>query len=191
MARIKMAEGSGIAGISGRIGNLIFRMSADGTTYAQQAPAGKKGPPSAAQQQNQTSFKAAVAYGREQQRSAEGRAYYQPYVQPARFGSVYSTALSDFTKAPQVLAVQTGGYRGQAGAGLRVQAHKPCGVVAVQIKVLDAAGQLLEQGEATHEGGDWWTYETRETHTAAVARHVQAIARDRPGQTAVLVVGLE
>ncbi|MDJ0364569.1 hypothetical protein QMK33_05345 [Hymenobacter sp. H14-R3] len=190
MARVKMVEGSGIAGISGRIGNLVFRMSADGVTYAQQA-AGKKGPPSAAQQQHQTDFKAAAAYGREQQGSAEGRAYYQPYVQPARFGSVYSMALSDFSKPPQLLVVEADGYRGQAGAVLRVRAHKPCGVVAVQVRVLDKAGQVLEHGEATHEAGDWWTCATRATHPEAAAWQVQAIAWDRPGKTAELAIMLE
>ncbi len=185
-----MVAGSGIAGLSGRIGNLVFRMSADGITYAQQAAAGKKSPASAAQQQQQTAFKAAVAYGREQQRSAEGRAYYQPYVQPARFGSVYSVALSDFTKAPQVLAVEADGYRGQAGTSLRVRAHKPCGIVAVEVRVLDEAGQVLEHGEATHEAGDWWTYATRQTHPAATARQVQATVRDRPGKMAELAIVL-
>lgn len=72
MARVKLEAGTGIAGISGRIGNLVFRVSADGTTYVQQAPTTARGPGSAAQQQYRQRFGAAARYGRSQQASAEG-----------------------------------------------------------------------------------------------------------------------
>lgn len=191
MARVKIERGSGIAGLSGRIGNLVFRMSADGSTYVQQAPAGKKRPGSAAQQEHRRKFGAAAKYGREQQASAEGRAYYEPFVQPGRFGSVYRTALADFAKPPQLLAVEAEGYQGQANGHLRIQAHKPCGVAAVCVRILDATGQVLEEGTAAPTGADWWTYATQLTHPAAAARQLQVLARDRPGNEADLVVDLD
>lgn len=191
MARVKLEAGSGIAGLSGRVGNLIFRLSAEGRTYVQQAPASKKRPASAAQQAHRRRFGAAARYGREQQASAEGRAYYQPFVQPGRFGSVYRTALADFAKPPQLLAVEADAYYGQAGAYLRMQAHKPCGVVAVRVQVLDAAGQVLEQGAAKPETADWWAYITQQTHPAGAARQLQVLALDRPGNEAALTIDLK
>ena len=125
MARVKIEAGSGIAGLSGRVGNLVFRMSADGDTYVQQAPAGRKQPGSAAQQAYRRKFGDAARYRREQAASAEGRAYYQPFVQPGRFGSVYRTALADFAKPPQVLAVSAEDYYGQAGEHLRIRRTSP------------------------------------------------------------------
>jgi hypothetical protein len=73
-------------------------------------------------------------------------------VRPASFVSVYSVALTNFLKFPQILQVETGDYRGLAGGRLRVQAYKPCGATAVQ----DAAGQVLEQEDARLTGLDWW-----------------------------------
>lgn len=49
MARVKLKAGTSIAGLSGRVGNLVFRVSAEGTTYVQQAPTAAQGPGSAAQ----------------------------------------------------------------------------------------------------------------------------------------------
>ncbi|SET76029.1 hypothetical protein [Hymenobacter actinosclerus] len=191
MARVKIEAGSGIAGLSGRVGNLVFRMSADGDTYVQQAPASSKQPGSAAQQAHRRKFGDAARYGREQAASAEGRSYYQPFVQPGRFGSVYRTALADFAKPPQLLAVEADDYQGQAGKHLRIQAHKPCGVAAVRVRVLDAAGRVLEEGAAMPECGGWWNYETQQVHPAGVSRQLQVLARDRPGNEATEIVDLK
>jgi hypothetical protein len=52
MARVKLEAGMGmgILGLSGRVGNLVFRTMADGQTYAQQAPApAQRGPTAVAQ----------------------------------------------------------------------------------------------------------------------------------------------
>ncbi|MBT9393964.1 hypothetical protein KLP40_12390 [Hymenobacter sp. NST-14] len=191
MARVKLEAGTGIAGFSGRIGNLVFRMSAEGTTYVQQAPAPGSGPGSAAQQHYRRHFGAAARYGRAQQASAAGRAYYQPFVRPARFASVYSVALADFLKPPQIVAVEVGAYRGQAGEQLRIQAHDPYGVTAVRLVLRDAAGRELEQGEAEPEEGGWWSYTTICSHLPGAVRQVVVTARDRPGNAAELVVDLE
>ena len=136
-------------------------------------------------------FGVAAKYGREQQASAEGRAYYQPFVQPGRFGSVYRTALSDFTKPPRLLTVEANNYHGQIGEHLRVQAYKPCGVTSVQVQVLAADGQVLEEGEAGSVGDNWWVYETQHTHPVAAAQQLRVLAQDRPGNEAELVVDLK
>lgn len=185
-----MEPDSGIAGLSGRVGNLVFRMGADGNTYVQQAPVSKKRPGSAAQQEHRRKFGAAARYGREQSASAEGQAYYTPFVQPGRFGSVYRTALADFAKPPQLLAVEADDYHGQAGDYLWIRAHKPCGVAAVWVRVLDAAGLVLEEGDATLVEADWWTYVTRRTHPVAAARQLRVLAQDRPGNEAEVIVDL-
>lgn len=192
MARVKLEVGMGIAGLSGRVGNLVFRTTADGQTYAQLAPARTKRPGSAAQQQwRRGTFREAVAYGKAQQASADGRAYYQPHVRPGSFGSVYSMALADYTKSPLVLTIEAAAYHGQAGAQLQVRAHDPFGVVAVRVQVLDVAGQVLEEGIAEALGEDWWHYLTRQAHVAGAVRQLRALATDRPGNVAEYVLDLE
>ncbi len=191
MARVKLEAGTGIASLSGRVGNLVFRTMADGQTYAQQAPAPVRRPGSAAQQQwRKGTFREAVAYGKAQQASAEGRAYYQPHVQPGKFGSVYSMALADYTKPPQVLAVEAAGYRGQAEAQLRVRAHDPFGVAAVRVQLLNEAGQVLEEGEAAAADDDWWHYSTRQAHPTGAVRQVRVLALDRPGNRTEYLLNL-
>ena len=185
MARVTFTTESGIAGISGRVGNLVFRTTADARTYAQQAPARTKRPATPAQQQwRRGTFREAVAYGNAQKRDPAGVAYYERFKAAGSFKSVYSLALADYTKPPEVRAVEIANYRGQAGHLLRVQAHDPYGIVAVRVQVLDAAGQVLEEGEAAATGEDWWEYTTGQTHAPGMARQVRALAFDRPGNVA-------
>lgn len=112
-------------------------------------------------------------------------------MRPESFASVYSLALADFLKSPQILQVETDDYRGLAGARLRVQAHKPYGLTAVQVAVQDAGGQVLEQGEARPMGADWWKYEITREHPAGSGQQLRITAQDRPGNEATLVVDLE
>ena len=187
MARVTFKDESGIAGMSGRVGNLVFRRAADGKTYAQQAPIPTKRKFSAAQLAHQLKLKDAAAYGQAQQRDAAGQAYYQRFVPPGSYRSVYSMAVADFMKSPQVLAVVVAAEA--AGPELRVLARKPCGVTAVWVRLLDTAGQVLEEGAATPAANDWWTYAPAQP--LGVARQVQAVARDRSGNEGTLVTDLE
>ncbi|QKG51619.1 hypothetical protein [Hymenobacter sp. BRD67] len=191
MARVKLEAGRGIASLSGRIGNLVFRTMADGQTYAQLAPVLVKRSGSVAQQQwRQGTFREAVAYGKAQQASAEGRAYYQPHVRPGSFGSVYSMALADYTKPPLVLAVEAEQYRGQGSVQLRIRAQDPFGVVAVRVQILNEAGQVLEEGTAEAVGDDWWHYVTGQAHPTGAARQLRAVAIDRPGNEGDYILNL-
>lgn len=192
MARIKLEVGAGIASISGRIGNIVFRTAADGQTYAQQAPAPGQQPGTPAQQQwRKGKFLEAVAYGNAQKRDPTGIAYYERFRQPGSFQSVYSLALADYTHPPQVLALAAAGYRGQAGAYLRVRAHDPYGVTTVRVQVLSATGLVLEEGNAEMLGDDWWQYQTRQQYPPSVARQLRALATDRPGNVGEKVLDLE
>lgn len=182
---------SGIAGISGRVENLMFRTTADARTYAQQAPARTKQPGTPAQQQwRKGTFREAVAYGNAQKRDPAGIAYYEQFRVAGSFNSMYNLALADYTKPPEVRAVEIADYREQAGHSLRVRAHDPYGIVAVRVQVLDAAGQTLEEGEATATGEGWWEYITCQTHTLSSVRQVRGLAFDRPGNAAAGITEL-
>ena len=192
MARVTFTTGSGIESLSGRVGNLVFRTTADARTYAQQAPARTKQPGTPAQQQwRKGTFREAVSYGNAQKRDPAGIAYYERFKKAGSFNSVYNLALADYAKPPEVRAVEITGYRGQSGKTLRVQAHDPYGVVAVRVQVLDAAGQVLEEGEATSHEEEWWEYSTCQEHAPGAAQQVRAFAFDRPGNCAAGSVELD
>ena len=185
MARVTFTEKSGIESMSGRVGNLVFRTTADARTYAQQAPAPARRPGTPAQQQwRKGTFREAVAYGNAQKCDPAGIAYYERFRKPGSFNSVYNLALADYTKPPEVRAVEAVNYIGQAGATLRVRAHDPYGVVAVRVQILDAAGQVLEEGEALAVAEEWWGYTTSQAHAPGTAQQVRALAFDRPGNGA-------
>lgn len=192
MARVKMDPESGIASLSGQVGNVVFRTMAGGQTYMQQKPTPSRRVASPAQQQWQCGvFKSGTEYGNKQKRDPEGIAYYERFRQPGSFMSVYNLALTDYSKPPQVLALEAAGYRGQAGALVRVRAHDPYGVTEVQVQVLDAAGQVLEKGTAELIADEWWAYATIQTHSAGTARQLRALAYDRPGNAGEKLIGLE
>ena len=66
----------------------------------------------------------------------------------------YNIALSDWFHAPVIHEVQRQADRIQVKASDNVQVAK------VRIKMLDAQGQTLEQGEATQINDAWWELET-------------------------------
>lgn len=192
MARVTFTEGSGIESLSGRVGNLVFRTTTDARTYVQQTPASTHRPGTPAQQQwRKGTFREAVDYGNAQKRDPAGIAYYERFRKTGSFNSVYNLALADYTKPPEVRGLELAGYRGQCGRTLRMQAHDPYGVIAVRVQVLDAAGQVLEEGEATERGEDWWEYTTQQEHAPGVAQQVHVLAFDRPGNCAAGSVAIE
>ncbi|RZK32276.1 MAG: hypothetical protein EOO63_01865 [Hymenobacter sp.] len=114
--------------------NLVFRQAADGKTYAQQAPAPEAPVCGAAGASAEAKGAGRVRLG-----PAAGREYYQGFVPPGSFRSVYSGAMADFMKPPQVVA---------AGLELRVLARKSCRLTTMWVRLLVAAGQVLEKGAA-------------------------------------------
>lgn len=144
-----------VRGISGKIGNLVFRQMPGGETYVSGTPNFDKRKFSKGQKDHQSRFKQAVAYAREAAKT-------QPiYAELAKgtIKSAYNFALSDWFNPPVIHTVE------RVNGKVRVQASDNVMVVKVVVTVLDAEGKVVEKKEAvkvdssTRSESEWWEVE--------------------------------
>jgi hypothetical protein len=153
MAKVK--KNPIVRGISGKIGNLVFRQMPNGETYVSGTPNFDKRKFSKGQKDHQSRFKLAVAYAREASKS-------QPIYAKLAEGTVmsaYNFALSDWFNPPVIHTVE------RVDGKVRVQASDNVMVVKVVVTVVDEEGKVLEKKEAVkadpskHSGAEWWEVE--------------------------------
>lgn len=159
----------------GSIGKMIFRQRPDGAIIASSAPRsrGKKATPK--QKAHRERFKEATQYARWAAKQ------YPIYAKLAdgdpQWKSPYNFALSDWFEAPVVHRVE------RAEGCIRVQASDNIGVTRVRVTVLDESGTVLEKGDATRMGQDWWEF-----HSDSQGKTVVAEAWDLPQHVTKVVL---
>jgi hypothetical protein len=144
-----------VRGISGKVGNLVFRQMPGGETYVSGVPDFSRRKFSKGQKAHQGRFKEAVAYARE-------AAKVQPIYAQLAEGTVmsaYNFALSDWFNPPVIHAIE------RVNGRVRVQASDNIMVARVQVTILDEEGKVLEKGEAvktedSSTASGWWEYAT-------------------------------
>lgn len=95
----------------------------------------------------------------------------------------YSIALIDWLGAPKVLEIFADAWSGEPEQTIHVKARDNVGVAGVLVVIRDAAGKILELGEAAQAapGSAWWIYVTASHVGMNPVPTVQAIARDHAG----------
>ncbi|RPI93246.1 MAG: hypothetical protein EHM40_10515 [Chloroflexi bacterium] len=137
-----------VQGISGGIGNLVFRQMPDGSTYISGKQDFSKRKFSQGQKDHQSRFQRAVAYARAAARS-------QPIYAELAAGTIlspYNIALSDWFHPPVIHCVER-----RAGT-IYIQASDDVCVAGVEVRVLDEEGVIKEKEEGVRGEGDWWEY---------------------------------
>jgi len=137
-----------IEGISGSIGNLVFRQMPDGSTYISKKHDFSRRKFSQGQKDHQSRFKQAVAYAREAAKS-------QPIYAELATGTVmspYNIALSDWFNPPVIHKVEW------KKGSIRIEASDDVMVASVRVMILDEEGKVVVKGEAIKIKGDWWEY---------------------------------
>ena len=144
----KVRKNMAVQGISGSIGNVVYRQMPSGETWVSSKPdfSGRKF--SQGQVSHQSRFQEAAAYARKAAKT------YPIYAQLAAgtVKSPYNWALSDWFNPPVIHGIE------QKGKLIRVQASDNVMVAKVQVTILDPDGKTLEQGQAAQAEGNWWRY---------------------------------
>ena len=133
-------------GISGGVGNLVFRQMPDGSTYVSAKPDFSHRKFSEGQKEHQSRFQRAVAYARVAAKS-------QPIYGELAAGTIksaYNFALSDWFNPPVIHCVE------RMDGLIRVEASDNVMVTKVQVTVLDGEGKAVEKKEAVQMEKDWW-----------------------------------
>lgn len=147
MAKVK--KNVVVRGVSGKVGELVFRQLRDGSTVVAVKQDFSRRKFSKAQVAHQARMKEAALYGKEAQ-------YHPVYVALAEKSTLtgYNWAFADRMKPPVIHAVE------RVEGGIRVRASDNVGVVRVEVRVLDEAGTVLTKGEAVQTSKEVWEYAT-------------------------------
>jgi len=175
-------------GVSGKVGDLLqFRQRYGKTIIAKIAARSSKTTP--AQEQIRDKFRLATAYAKSAIKNPDLLEIYQ---QRAVGGvTPYNLALKDFFNGPVISGVEMGAYTGSIGNPISILATDDTKVVEVAVQVYDSNNDLVERGAAIRQGEqDIWVYTSTTVNTDPVGGRVVVEARDLPGNTSILEVGL-
>jgi len=168
MAKIK--KNTLLQGLSGSIGDLVFRQMPDGSTRVSAKPDFSEREFSQGQKDHQNRFRLAVAYAREAKSLPD-------YIERAGNGkNAYNLALADWCHPPVIHSLERGEGR------IRVEASDDMLVTKVEVRILDNEGNVLEAGQAEQVNPLYWEY------ASSAEGQVEASAWDLAGNVTVAVL---
>ena len=136
-----------INGLSGRLGNIVFRR-VNGQTIVSRLPIRRKKADTTAQKEIKRKFKEAVLYARTIRSNKE--VWQQYAAMGATQGkSAFNMAVSDFYSYPEVLALATDSYQGYPGDNIAVIMKTADLLKYVTLVIITPDGTILESGKAT------------------------------------------
>jgi hypothetical protein len=134
-------------------------------------------------------FKSSVAYAKKAIKNLVTKALYQAGIKVGQ--SAYNVAVADAFNPPKVESIQATGYHGAVGDTITVQATDDFKVATVSVSVQNAAGNLVEQGNAVMQVNELdWLYTITQANAALAGSKITATATDLPGNSASLEVTL-
>jgi hypothetical protein len=170
-------------GIRGRLGKrLVYRKTRGGSTVVSTRPSFSETREFTEEQLSQQSaFKQAIAFARK----AKSQPAYKKLARGTEMTS-FNVAVADWFSHPEVIEIDRGGWTGELGQTILVEARDEVLVSGVQVAILDANGSLIEEGEAEPFESTWWSYTTtRQADLSSIVR-VVATALDLAGNTGEL-----
>lgn len=139
----------------------------------------------------QARFLEASQYALQQISLPESKALYASRVN-MKMRSAYMVAMSDYLGVPKVHSVDTLDYHGVIGDPITVKATDDFMVTKVKIVITNAAGLLVEEGDAGPDTKkiNLWGYKATAANPTLAGTKIRAIAYDRPGNTGTAEVVL-
>jgi hypothetical protein len=182
----KSKDNNATFGMSGKVNQFVYRHRF-GETLVSKPPI-RTAVASAAQLNIQSIFKEAVLYART---AIADAALLLDYKKKAKRGlSAYNLALADYFKAPEIVSVDISQYSAAAGGSpnLRIAAKVKDNfrVESVKIKIEDAGGSMLEEGNAIIQpDGLSWVFTSTVAGATTSGNKVSITATDLPGNSIV------
>jgi len=100
----------------------------------------------------------------------------------------YNIALADFLNPPTIYGIEAGDYKGLPGSDIRIEAADDFQVASVKVRIMDGRGNLVEEGQASPQGGIAWHYLTTAVNKNFSGSVIAAVAYDKPGGTALYAI---
>jgi hypothetical protein len=174
-----------LKGASGSIGKEVtITRKKSGRIQLGKHCGGGKVPASEKQLQARQKFKIGTMYAKAAMKDPVVKAQYQAMAKHDQ--TAYNLALRDAYKAPEITWVRTGDYTGGIGSRIVVRALDDFRVAGVRVRIMNAAGVVVEEGEAVLEAnGLDWVYTTVVENGDVKGSVVRVVARDLPANETV------
>ena len=177
-------------GFSGSIDKMLTFRQRSGKTFVGKKRRRNEGPPSEQMLTVRARFTACVAYAKKAIRDLKLKALYHG----GRVGSqsAFNVATADAFNAPVVKTINPENYHGAVGDIIAVDAVDDFKVVKVLVSVHNAAGTLIEEGNASLDPVQLeWFYTSTVANPALAGSKITATATDLPGNSASLEITLQ
>lgn len=175
---MKQTRNSIMRGARGALGNeLVFRQR-NGKTVISLPASPREDNPSPKQLQGRSKFKDAFVYARKVLADPVLKDRYQR--SPRLGATVYNTAISDAMKGPEILGIEW------SGDTICIRAVDNFEVRNVWVCIINAGGDVIEEGGAVMRDGDLWVYVFSVGDVFPAGGMVKVVVSDWPGN---LVVG--
>jgi len=167
-------------GVSGKIGDTLVISQRGGKTIISQARGKRRREASEAQKAHMMLFQQATIYGRSQMVDEAAKADYAD--RAGGMKSAYNVAVADFFHAPDIDEIDLSGYSGSIGDPIRVRAIDDFKVVEVFVRILNADGSLVEEGNAVQSDNLLdWIYSATAVNETLEGDKIIVRASDKPG----------
>jgi hypothetical protein len=168
----------------------VYKQRGDQTFLAAMPEIDKNRIPTVKQEEVKDRFTSARYYAEAAMADPELKKFYASKV--SNSNTPFNVAFKDFQRPPQVTSLETDKYTGVPGSVVLVKAKDDCKVTGVTVRIVSAAGILIEEGEAvfnTLRNGKW-VYAATQNNPALAGCKVTAIAKDIPNNEGLKEVTL-
>lgn len=169
-------------GLSGTLGRTLVFRRVGGKTVVSTVPSPSSKAPSVAQQNQRHKFQQAILYAKSQMNDPAIKADYESMVKDDGSSSAYNIAVADFFNAPDITEVDLSGYSGRISDKIRVRVTDDFKVQSVGVEIRDAAGTLVEKGNAVAEANKlYWVFTATVANASLSGDKITVKASDLPG----------
>lgn len=167
-------------GLSGKIGDMLVFSQRNGQTIVGKVPKERTAPDSAKQAAHKKKFQEAVLYAKSIMGDAALKKQYEEEAKQSEHGAnAYNVALADFLQAPEIEEIDLSQYTGKKGEFITISVTDNFQVERVTVKIENADGTLVEEGEATDKTTHW-EYKTTANNTDLSGDKITIRAYDAP-----------
>lgn len=142
-------------GLSGKVGDLLVFSQRNGKTIVSKAPKERTGELSDKQEVQKLKFQRAVLYAKTVMNDSNKKQMYEAMSDDSKGISTYNVAVADLLNAPKIQEINLSAYTGNPGDTIRIIATDDFEVVSVNVKIENADGSLVEEGNAINNGAEW------------------------------------
>ena len=142
-------------GLSGKVGDLLVFSQRNGKTIVGKVPKEQTGEPTENQKTHRKKFQKATLYAKASLNDPIKKEMYADGADPATGTTAYNVAVADFLKAPDIESIDLTDYSGNVGDTIKIVATDDFLVVEVKVKIENADGTLVEEGNAISNNVEW------------------------------------